>query len=600
MKHLDFRHFQLLKEVKGNVSSRFVFFIRWFEKNPSEALSLSHSTRDIQKKLADFGERQFNETGAQAVEILRVKAVVIRKYWKQMRGIAFIVAVVNSNRVRVYFFTSEGVMLIGENIEPDQYQKVRSKSKLVKKYEKPTPPTKLELRMEATEELRSELAKSLRKVARFLGEKEPSFPTVFVSPQNLEATGQSFGIMVADDGAFIFQEDDVNSSLFRGLAIRTAILAQINANKRQESFSHCFGNAVASFLLKSKDKDSWDQKWFKESKDDVLSPIVFHLHHHVTTYGADGLSKILNMIRFSPSGVQPSKWIAALDVIHSTHEVSLGTEAWHSIDGFCSTLSKPRKLASKRHQIHSIHLSPRIISNPCPIGVNLCLSIEKTKNGFTESWLDVQYRNTDELQSLVLQPDIGDELVSIQYMLQLEDIIPKSGGIESRGKDILRWALKVLGVEGPQSSRFAASIKMGLKPISEAEKAVLERLCSGNLEILANTLVGSPQRVDSLIDSGCIVLVPDFAHIGLYPNLLIVGASNKVPELIQNYVLEATVLTTITDQSYAIVSAPPIWATRILAASTNDVSYYPIRSVISERRIIRHEQPFPSKAVFSW
>ncbi|MDF1538482.1 MAG: hypothetical protein P1Q69_06230 [Candidatus Thorarchaeota archaeon] len=561
---------------------------------------MSRSARDIQKTLAEFGERQFKETGAKLVEVLRVKAAVIRKYWKQMKGIAFIVAVVSSDRVRVYFFTSTGVMLIGENIEHDKYNIVRTKSKLVMKYEKPTPPTELDLRMDATEEVRSELTKSIRKVARFLGVKEPSFPTVFVSSRNLEAAGQSFGMIVADDGAFIFQEDAVNSSLFKGLAIRTAILAQMSADKGKEAFSQCFGNAVASSLLKGKDKSGWDHKWFQESKDDLLGPIIFHLHHHGTTYGADGFSKILNVIRFSPSYVPPSKWIAVLDTIHSTHEVSLGTEAWHTIDGFCKTLSKSRKLVSKRYQIHSIHLSPRILTNPTSLGMNLGISIETPKDEFTKNWLDVQYHDRNEIRSLILQENSGEELVSIQYTLRLEDIIPKTGGIESKGKDVLRWALKVLGIEPSLSSSFEASIEMESKPISEAEKAVLERLCGGSLEVLANTLVGSPQRVESLIDSGCIALVPDFAHLGVNPNLLIIGASNDVLELVQGNVLEATILTTVNDQSYAIISAPSIWGNRILEGAIHDVSCFPIKSATSERRIIRDEQPFPSKAVFSW
>lgn len=561
---------------------------------------MSRSARDIQKILAEFGQRQFNETGAQLVEVLRVKAAVIRKYWKQMRGITFIVAVVSSDRVRVYFFNSAGVMLVGENVEYERYEKIRTKSKLVKKYEKPTPPTELELRMEATEGLRTELSKAIRKVARFLGVKEPPFPSVFVTSRDLDVSGQSFGIMVEEDGAFIFEEDAVNSSLFSGLVIRAAILAQIGTNQARVGFSQCLGNALASYLLKGKKKDSWDHKWFEESKNDILGPLVFHLHHHASTYDAGGLSRVLNIVKLSPPDVPPSQWIAALDIIHSSHEVSLRTEAWHTIDGFCKTLSKSRKLASKRHQLQSIHLSPRIIPNPIPIGMFLGLSIEESSEGFKGNWLDVQYRYGEELQRLSLQENSGEKLVSIQYLLRLEDIIPKTGGIESKGNDVLRWALRVLGVAQPPSSSFISSIRMESKPISEAEKAVLERLCSGSLEVLANTLVGSPQRVESLIDSGCIALVPDFAHLGIHPNLLIAGASNDVFEVIQENVIEATVLTTVNEMSYAIVSAPSIWGKRIVEVSNNSVSIYPIISATSEKRVIRDERPFPNKPVFSW
>ena len=79
------------------------------------------TSRELPKELAEFGQRQFNETGAQSVEVLRVKAAVIRKYWAKLKGIAFLVGVVSLDRVRVYFFSATGVMLVGENVDHDIY-----------------------------------------------------------------------------------------------------------------------------------------------------------------------------------------------------------------------------------------------------------------------------------------------------------------------------------------------------------------------------------------------------------------------------------------------------------------------------------------------
>ncbi|MFW9870018.1 MAG: hypothetical protein ACFFEL_10370, partial [Candidatus Thorarchaeota archaeon] len=111
---------------------------------------MSRSAREIPKEVAAFGERQFRETGAAAVEVLRVKAAVMRKHFSKLQGITFLVAVVSLDRVRVYFFNSAGIMLVGENIDPSMYGKVRRASKLIAKFEKPRELTPEELRIEAT------------------------------------------------------------------------------------------------------------------------------------------------------------------------------------------------------------------------------------------------------------------------------------------------------------------------------------------------------------------------------------------------------------------------------------------------------------------
>ena len=52
---------------------------------------MSRSAREIPKTIAAFGEKQFKETGAAAVEVLRVKAAVMRKHFRQLKGIVFLI-----------------------------------------------------------------------------------------------------------------------------------------------------------------------------------------------------------------------------------------------------------------------------------------------------------------------------------------------------------------------------------------------------------------------------------------------------------------------------------------------------------------------------
>ena len=135
----------------------------------------------VPKEIAAFGERQFKETGAAAVEVLRVKAAVMRKHFKKLKGITFLVAVVSLDRVRVYFFNAAGIMLVGENVVPSIYSKIRRASKLIAKFEKPKELTPEELRIEATQDLRDSLAKSIRRISRSLASGEPPFPDIFIT-----------------------------------------------------------------------------------------------------------------------------------------------------------------------------------------------------------------------------------------------------------------------------------------------------------------------------------------------------------------------------------------------------------------------------------
>jgi hypothetical protein len=557
--------------------------------------AVSRSAREIPKMLADFGERQFSETGADAVEVLRVKAATIRKYWSRLQGIEYLVAVLSSDRVRVYFFNSGAIMLVGENVEFSQYDRIRSKSKLIKKYERPRPPTELELRMEATEDLRNSLTKALRRLARFLGEKEPEFPTIFVTEVEYESQPQNFGMHIDDDGAHLFEERMVSSQLLEGIVLRSSFLAMLDNRLARDDFAQCMANAAASFLLKDKARELWNKRWNAVCKDTPYADIAFFMQFHRSTLGPKGMSLVLHMIQGGGAGTPLSKWIEALEVVHRYHEVSLGTEAWPILQAFFTTLQQPRKLSAKRHVISSIHLAPRALCNTIPTGVKLGVSISSSGHSTDADWLRIGVRSSSENRELVVSENAGSELKTIKYYLDVEDIVPKHGGVMSSGKNLLQWALSIIKTASSSTKAFESEVMFKEGTISEAERAVLERLSLGDLEILSNTLVGSPQRVESLCDSGCLVLVPDFGHIGVEPNLVIEGKIGDYNRGLLDYVVEATIFQTATD-FYAVVSAPSMWGREIMQyISSSNLAAWPVTKIHSPRNLVRFENPFSGK-----
>ncbi|MHA2386126.1 MAG: hypothetical protein ACXAEE_07945 [Candidatus Thorarchaeota archaeon] len=557
---------------------------------------MSRSARNVPKEIALFGQRQFRETGASAVEVLRVKASTIRKHFSKMKGITFLVSVISRDRVRVYFFNSAGNMLIGVNIDFEKYEKVRKTSKLVTKFEKPRPLTKEELRIEATEELRQDLSKTLKRVVRFLGKKEPEFPVIFVTRESSIGTTQGFGLLTEDDGALVFEQGLLESKWRDGLVTRASVLQLLDWDKRNSDFSASIGNAIALASLEGPKRAEWLATWIKRTKETSYLPIVNHLSKHSDTYSWRGFARILDLVERVPE-LAEDKWIRALREIHDTTEVSLGTEEQISIEGFCKTLSKSRKLASKRHVLESIHLAPRVLCDPTSLGITLSIGEGRSKD---EPWLQIEY--LDGAQQRLLTIIKGDEnpLIGIAYELNLEDVFPKSGGVLSKGNDVLSWILKKIGVKDERENTFQASIGFSSKEIAAAENAVLERLASGSFKILSDTLVGSPQRMDSLVKTGRVVLLPDFNHAGLCPNLLLQGDYDRLAE-VASFSIESTIFHAGVE-SYALVTSPSAWRRMVLAsASDNGVAVWPVVRAISSRRMIRSEDTFPeSSEMLTW
>ena len=248
---------------------------------------MSRSIRELPKALATFGEKQFKETGATAVEVLRVKTAVMRKHFRQLQGITYLVAVISLDRIRVYFFNSAGVMLSGENVDASIYVKVRKSSKLIAKFEKPKVLTEEEIRIEATQDLRDNFGKAIRRATRFLALKEPPFPDIYVTRTKNEYLMQNFGLQISEDFEFIFEENMLSQNWTEGLLLRSAFLLHLDKKHWSNESASVIGNGLALILLKEPTRDHWSQIWKKESKGSIWNQFVIHFQEHQETYGSD-------------------------------------------------------------------------------------------------------------------------------------------------------------------------------------------------------------------------------------------------------------------------------------------------------------------------
>ncbi|RDE17924.1 MAG: hypothetical protein C4K49_00300, partial [Candidatus Thorarchaeota archaeon] len=549
--------------------------------------------RETPKEIAAFGESQFRETGALLVEVLRVKEVTMRKYFTRLRGIAFIVAVVNQDRIRVYFFNAAGVMLGADNIEHSAYEPVRKTSRLLVKYEKPAEPTPEELRMEATEDLRSALSRAIRRVARAIARSEPKFPTVFVTRERLGTSDQAFGMRLEQDGTFVFEESAINASWAEGVALRAGFLLMMDRERALTAFAQCVGNGLAYSLMKDPQRNDWIQVWRKNTKSQDDVRLINHFVTHAECYGEKGFQRILSLVEMAPSVLSLDKWIQGLRIVHDGFQVSLGTDDYHAIRGFCETLRNPRKLNARRHALESIHLAPRSVCNVAALGRALAFARGKEPRDDPSAWLDVHFLDGSGLKRLSLIEGEGEQATSLEYFLNIEDITPKSGGLSSHGKDILRWALDSLGIESSSPFTFEGGIQFQAAKVDTAEEAVLERLAEGGLKILANSLTGSLHRVVSLTESGNLLLLPNFNHTGLRPDFLVVGVADAVRSASRSSCLEATIIMT-SERAYGIVSAPGEWGHRLVeTAQSLALSIAPIVDTHSIRGLVRQEDMFP-------
>ena len=554
---------------------------------------MSRQAKELLKEIASFGEKQFHETGAAAVEVLRVKASTIRKHFRKLKGIAYLVSVISLDRVRIYFFNTTGILLLAENIDPILYSKIRKTSRLIIKYEKPRPPTEEELRIEATEELRTEFSKAIRRVSRMLGQKEPTFPTIFVSRESLNINTQGFGLIISDDGTMVFEEKSLESNYADGLHLRAATLLLFDIKQAQLPYGQCLSNALAYSLLKEPMQTAWLNAWVSNTPDELLSRVLMHYVRHSSTYTENGYHRFITLLQETPPINQLERWIDGLKIIHDSLEVSLGTEDFQTFKHFCSILEKPRKLTDSNYILESIHLAPRVLCDPTPLGLTLSIH-EQEFSPSSNGWLTIQYLKGSEKKSITISEDNDNTISSIDYFLNIEDLSPKPAGIVAHGKDFIRWAKNSMQVTTDTIYTFESRIEFSSPDLTLDEKAVLERLIDGNPEVLLNSLIGSPQRVSSLVKKGKVVFLPNFQHLGLMHNLLIIGENESVYSGAREYSLESTILNS-ENASYAAVCAPVHWASKIKEFAFNEgLQVYPIVKTQSIKQIIRCENTLPS------
>ncbi|TFG27606.1 hypothetical protein EU528_12610 [Candidatus Thorarchaeota archaeon] len=560
---------------------------------------MSKSAREIPKVIAAFGEKQFKETGAAAVEVLRVKAAVMRKHFRQLKGIVFLVAVISLDRVRVYFFNAAGVMVIGENLDTSIYSTIRRSSKLIAKFEKPKVLTQEELRIEATQDLRDSLGKAIRRVTRFLAAKEPSFPDIFVVRTKDEELTQNFGLHISPDFEFIFEESVLSQNWTEGVLIRSAFLLHLQKEHWSDENAGSIGNGLALVLLKDPIRNHWIQQWKKQSKGTPWFPVVSHFQEHQETYGSEVFNWLGSIIRGTPLNTKPDSWIRSLATVHDSVVVPIGTSDYHALDGFCKTLGNPNQLVKRRHVMESIHLAPRVFCDGTDLGIVISLSIADKDQ--VDAWATVKVAAGTKFQSLIIGTDKEEPIDELEYFLNLEDIYPSTTGPISHGLDIVRRALGKLGISSIPTSTFESRLELKKGRSLEAKEiAVLERLLIGDLEIISNTLVGSPHIVKRLLEKGCIVFVPDFNHLGIEPNFVIHGSYDAV-QIISRTTLEATLFKS-DSEAYAVVSAPSSWRRPLIeSAYDSSLDIWPILSTRSERRLLRDERLFvEGKSLFRW
>ena len=277
-------------------------------------------------------------------------------------------------------------------------------------------------------------------------------------------------------------------------------------------------------------------------------------------------------------------FVKVVSIIHESCMVALGTEEYHAILGFCKTLDSPRKMAQPRHALDSIHLCPRVLTLPDSLGLTV------TSDSLdSDSYAIVKYVEGNSAKTLLVMEDGSTPIDEIRYILNLEDAYPSSGGLIAQGKSVVLRALRFIGLALDDGVTFEGILSKNSSLMNNAEEAVLERLKLGELEIISNSLIGSPQHVESLTKSGRILFLPDFNHLGLGAHFLVHGDYDSVVRASRENAIEATIFRT-GEQAYAVVCSPSTWRAGFVASTlVANLELWPVLETSSPRRMLRDE-----------
>ncbi|MEM4735920.1 MAG: hypothetical protein QXS20_09425 [Candidatus Thorarchaeota archaeon] len=556
------------------------------------------SGRTVPRQIAEFGERNFRESDCDSVQVLRLKAVTIRKHFRNLKGVLYLVAVISTDRVRIYPFAENGLLLGGENLTHDEYHGIRRQSQLIVTYERPRPPTQEEVRMQVTQEMQQTMARSVRRVARLLAMGVPEIPPIFIERTRHGVMTQHWGMAFGQDGSILFDQDAVDSSWAEGLALRTSFLLTLEPEKRSITFSQLVANSVAFTLLHDPQRSEWLRVWKSNThRDNLAMQFVSHFIHNALTYEGSGYSRLHRLISQAPAAGPLELWEQPLRIIHDTLEVSFGTEDYETLRDFCNTLSHPHVIREKTVVPTRIHLCPRVVVDPSPLGVILRLQLADNRASDESDWLRAEYISGSDVRLVSVNTASGTPLEYIEYGLNMGDVAPKSGGLLPHGRDMVGWASESLCGRYVPEPMLRSRLSLGVGDVSASDLgAVIERLATGDRSVLLDTLVGSPERVESIISAGLMMMLPDFNHIGVDPNLLLAGEANALQSLVESYSVEWTLLCG-RDISAAIVSAPSRWGSAVLSHALDaGISVFPLRRILLGRRLLRTEDLFPRRA----
>jgi hypothetical protein len=272
--------------------------------------------------------------------------------------------------------------------------------------------------------------------------------------------------------------------------------------------------------------------------------------------------------------------------------VPFGTEEHQTFIQFLKALNQPMKIV-KRMKLPLIHLAPRSLCNPVPLGQVLKISQETSRTHSQSNWLELTLASDQGKRYLTIGDSSGDDIKSIEYRLSVDDIFPKPHGLLSKGRYLLVQALSQLGIGGKVAATFEASLQLKEGSLKPAETAVLERLVSGTTQVVLDTVIGSPKRLESLMKSGHVVLLPNFNHLGIRPDYLVSGNFLEVNELVSLCSLESTVLVT-EEEAFAVVSSPGTWGVQLRELLLDfDLRMCPILTASSSHGLLRGETVWP-------
>lgn len=246
-------------------------------------------------------------------------------------------------------------------------------------------------------------------------------------------------------------------------------------------------------------------------------------------------------------------------------------------------------LAKREQTMPAIHLAPRVIVNSAALGRDL--TVEDDGPGSSDALVDIEYLADKRPHHLLIREGGEHRLEAVTYWLDLRDGMGVSRKRMAENP-LLRVILKRFGRQIDLTPTYETTLTFKQTTLTAQERAVLERLSMGALQILGDSLIGSPEVISSLINKGQLVLLPNFHHVGIYNEYYARGT--EVWPHLRDLVIEASVFSTAECQ-HAVIAAQPRWnGTLFRTAIDLGIEVSPIITSTSHGGLLRYENVFPN------